>query len=244
MTRRIALVAASLDILGGQGVQARALLEGLDHDGYPVEFVPIDPRFLAGLRWLRRVPYVRTLLNQALYLPSLLRLRNADIAHVFSASYWSFLLAPAPAMVAACALGKRVILHYHSGEADDHLARWGVLVHPWLRLADEIVVPSAYLRDVFARHGYQAQVIANVIDTSRFRYRERMPLGPRLLSTRNLEPYYRVDTILEAFALLRGQYPDATLTIAGYGSEEQRLRSLARSLEIRPKFVGRVQPES
>ena len=48
-------------------------------------------------------------------------------------------------------MGRRVILHYHSGEADEHLAHWGVLVHPWLRLADVIVVPSEYLAGVFAR---------------------------------------------------------------------------------------------
>ena len=57
-------------------------------------------------------------------------------------------------MAAARALNKRVVLHYHSGEADDHLANWGALVHPWLQLAHDIVVPSEYLRDVFARYGY------------------------------------------------------------------------------------------
>ena len=70
-------------------------------------------------------------------------------------------------------------------------------------------------------------MIRNVVDLSRFEYRERQPLRPRLLSTRNLEPYYRVDVILEAFALVKAQLPDATLTVAGYGSEEARLRRLA-----------------
>src|SRR5437773_2663983 len=197
----IALVAASLDILGGHGVQANALMQSLRSDGYTVSFIPINPRFPAGLRWLRRYPVVRTGVNQILYLPSLLRLRHADVVHVFSASYWSFLLGPVPAILAARAWRARVVLHYHSGEAEDHLARWGVLVHPWLRLVDEIVVPSSYLRDVFARFGYRTRVIPNVVDTARFRYRDRMPLAPRLLSTRNLEPYYRVDIVIEALAL-------------------------------------------
>ena len=48
----IALVAASLDILGGHGVQANALMQGLRSDGYTVSFIPINPRFPAGLRWL------------------------------------------------------------------------------------------------------------------------------------------------------------------------------------------------
>ena len=242
---RLALVAASLDILGGQGVQARLLADALRNDGYEILFVPINPRFPPGLRWLRRRAYARTLLNEALYVPSLLRLRRVDVVQVFSASYWSFVLAAVPAILAARSLAKRVVLHYHSGEADDHLARWGTLVHPWLRLTDEIVVPSEYLRGVFARHGYRARVIRNVVDTSCFRYRERAPLRPRLLSTRNLEPYYRVDNTLEAFALLRAQYPEATLTVAGYGREEGRLRRLAASLGAAGvRFVGRVEPRA
>jgi asparagine synthase (glutamine-hydrolysing) len=245
MRPKIALVAASLEILGGQAVQARALAARLREDGCEVALVPINPPFPPGFRWVRRWPYARTLLNEALFLPGLLRLQRADVVHLFSASYWSFLLAPAPVLLAARALGKRVVLHYHSGEAGEHLDRWGVLVHPWLRLADEIVVPSEYLRAIFARHGHRARVIPNVVDLSSFEYRERRPLRPRLLSTRNLEPHYRVDTTLQAFALLRARHPGATLTIAGTGGEEARLRGLARALGAEGvRFVGRAEPDA
>jgi glycosyltransferase involved in cell wall biosynthesis len=241
---RIALVAASLDIVGGQEVQASLLCERFRREGYGLDFVPINPRFPRAARWLRRLPYFRTVVNEALYIPTLARLRRADVAHVFSASYWSFLLAPAPALLAAKIFGKRAVLNYHSGEAADHLSRWGILVHPFLRLADEIVVPSDYLREVFARHGYRARVIRNVVDTARFRFRERKPLRPRLVSTRNLEPIYRVDNTLRAFALLRSRHPEATLTIAGSGGEEQRLRRLAAPFAGAVHFVGRVEPAS
>jgi glycosyltransferase involved in cell wall biosynthesis len=241
---RVAFVAPTLDILGGQGVQAAELIAGLRRDGIAVDLVPIDPPFPRALARLRRRRYVRTLVNQALYLPSLARLRHADVVHVFSASYWSFLLSPAPAVTAARALGKRVVLNYRSGEADDHLARWGALVHPWLRRVDEIVVPSEYLRSVFARHGYRARVIRNVVDTTRFRYRDRSPLRPRLLSARNLEPYYRVDVTLRAFARVRARYPEATLTVAGSGSQETALRRLAAGLGGGVRFAGRVERDA
>jgi L-malate glycosyltransferase len=241
---KVALVAASLDILGGQGVQACALIEGLRREGYAVRFLPINPAFPRPLRWLRRMRYFRTLLNQALYLPSLVAVRGVDVVHVFSAAYWSFLLAPMPAMLMGRLLRKRVVLHYHSGEAYDHLANWGVFVHPWLRLADEIVVPSEYLREVFARHGYRTRVIRNVVDTTRFRFRRRDPLRPRLLSVRNFESYYRVDIILQAYAYIRHRLPDATLTLAGVGSEEQELRrTAARIPGDGIRFVGRIEPE-
>ena len=150
---RIAVVAPSLEIVGGQSIQAHALCAGLRQAGYEVDFIPVNPRFPRGLGWVRRWPYARTALNQSLYVPSLRRLRAADVVHVFSASYWSFLIAVAPALLAARRFGKRILLNYHSGEAEDHLARWGALVHPWLALAHEIVVPSEYLRAVFVRHG-------------------------------------------------------------------------------------------
>jgi glycosyltransferase involved in cell wall biosynthesis len=241
--RRVALVAASSRIVGGQGVQAQALADGLRAEGHDVSFVPVDPLFPRGLQWVRRWPYARTTLNQALYLPGLWALRGADVVHVFSASYWSFLLAPGPAMLAARALGCWVLLHYHSGEAEDHLGRWGALVHPWLRLADELVVPSPYLRRVFEAHGYRPRVIPNIVDTARFAYRERRPLRPRLLCARNLDPYYRVDTVLRAFALVRKRHPGATLTVAGHGREEGALRALARELDGEGiRFTGPVEP--
>lgn len=241
----VAIVAPSLEIMGGQGVEAAWLQERLHADGYPVSLVPINPRLPAGLRWLRRIPIVRTMATELRYLPSLARLARADVAHVFSASYWSFLLAPVPAMLAARAMGRRVVLHYHSGEAQDHLDHWGVLVHPWLRLAHEIVVPSEYLRGIFERHGHAATVIVNVVDRSAFAFRERSRLSPRLLSVRNLEAHYGVDTVIRAFAHVRARRPDATLTIAGAGRERTALERLVDELGVRGvRFLGRVERDA
>ncbi|HSN18142.1 MAG TPA: glycosyltransferase family 4 protein [Gammaproteobacteria bacterium] len=241
---RVMLVAAGLEILGGQGIQAKALAEGLREEGYAVSFLPVNPEFPRGFRWLRRMRYVRTVFNQLFYLPSLIKLRRSDVVHVFSASYWSFLLAPTPALLVAKLFGKRAVLHYHSGEADDHLSRWGVLVHPWLSLADEIVVPSEYLQDVFARHGYQTRVVRNVVDIQRFAFRDRSPLKPRLLSVRNLESHYRVEDVIRSFPLVKAVHADATLTVAGYGSQERQLKELAATLGVSGiRFVGRVEPK-
>ena len=69
---------------------------------------------------------------------------------------FSFILAPAPALLMARALGRRSILNYRSGEADDHLTRWKRTAVPGCRLADRIIVGSGYLIEVFARHGLEA----------------------------------------------------------------------------------------
>jgi glycosyltransferase involved in cell wall biosynthesis len=238
---RVALIAPGPGSTGGQEVQAAAIQDRLREEGHQVTRIPIDPVFPSPLSWLRRWPYARTVLNQALYVPSLRRLREVDVVHTFSASFWSFLLAPTPAIAVARHYRKRVVLHYHSGEAEAHLARWGLLVHPFLRWVDEIVVPSQYLKDVFARHGHRARVIRNIVDTARFRYRDRPPLKPHFLSARSLEPHYRVDMTIRAFSELKKRYPEATLTVAGSGSEEKRLRGLARALGGNGvRFIGAV----
>ena len=240
----VAIVAPGMRVPGGQAVQALALAEGLRGDGYRVNLLAIDRTFPGPLARLRRVRGLRTLLNEALYLPALLTLRRAHVALIFCASYWSFLLAAAPALLAARALSRRAVLVYHSGEVRGHLDGWGVAVHAWLGLAHRIVAPSAFVAAAFADHGYRTTVIPNVVDTSRFRYRERVPLRPRLLSTRNLEPLYRVERTIAAFALVQRRHPLATLTIAGSGTQEQELRRFAADTRCSGiRFAGAVRPE-
>jgi len=94
---RVCLVAPSLDILGGQAVQAARLVQGLRQvDSDAVGFLPVNPRLPGPLRLLQRVRYLRTVVTSLRYVWTLLRrLPEYDIVHVFSASYSSFLLAPA-----------------------------------------------------------------------------------------------------------------------------------------------------
>ena len=55
-----------------------------------------------------------------------------------------------------------------------------------------------------------------------------------------------MDLILRAFAKVRTAVPDATLVVAGYGSEELALRRLAAELGIADavRFAGRVEPSN
>jgi glycosyltransferase involved in cell wall biosynthesis len=242
---RVAIVAPSLAILGGQSVQADQLLQCWRTDpAVDAWLVPHNPVPPYPFRWMTRIKYLRTVATEATYLRRLFtELRHADVVHVFSASYWSFLLAPLPALLVARLLNRPVILNYHSGEAPDHLqrsriARWAI------GLADRIAVPSAFLSSVFRRFGFEAIVVPNLIDVARFRYRVRDPLAPKLLSTRNFEPLYNVACTLRAFRTVQDRYPDASLTLVGAGSDEHRLKALAASLNLRNvAFTGRVDPQ-
>jgi glycosyltransferase involved in cell wall biosynthesis len=243
---RILLVAPSIRYLGGQALQARRLAAHLSKESWAdVDLLPVDPALPAPFDRLQRIKYVRTLVTSLAYLVSLLRVvPRYDVIHAFSASYWSFLLAPAPAMLIGRLFGKRVIVNYRSGEADDHLTRWGWHAIPLLRLAHAIVAPSGYLVDVFARHGLVANSVPNFLDLEILPYRRRETLGPRFLSNRNFERHYQVATVLEAFGVLQRQFPDATLEVVGDGPLRAELHALASKLQLRHvRFVGAVQPE-
>ena len=66
---RVLLIAPSLDILGGQAVQARRLFDDLRGEaGVRIDFLPINPRLAGPFGALRRIKYVRTAVTTAAFL--------------------------------------------------------------------------------------------------------------------------------------------------------------------------------
>ena len=242
---RVLLVAPSLDILGGQSRQAVRLMEGLEREpDLEISFLPHNPRLPGRLRSLQSIKYLRTVVTTLYYVALLLWfVRKYDIIHIFCASYYSYSLSAIPALAISRLYGKKSILNYRSGEAEDHLETWRTAV-PTIKWADEVVVPSGYLVDVFARHGLRARYIHNIVELDRFTYRERRPLRPVFLTSRLLEPLYNVPCVLRAFAIIQERYPEARLTIAADGFLRRDLEALAGELKLRnAEFIGFVKFE-
>jgi L-malate glycosyltransferase len=234
---RVAIIAPSLRYVGGQAVQADLLLRLWRDDPdidvrVEVRFLAVDPPLPRFLAWAERVPGLRTILREPIYFWHLWRgLADVDVAHIFAASYWSFLLAPAPAWFFAKLRGKKTIINYRSGEAREHLRRFRSAAYVLSRV-DKIVVPSGYLVDVFREFGLPAVVVPNLVDLSQFRYRERLPLRPRLVCTRGFSPYYSVDVVVRAFAEVKKEYPEAQLDLVGGGPLEADIRKLVVDLNL------------
>ena len=244
--RLVLIVAASIDIMGGQAVQAAKLVHHLmEEPSISVGFLPVNPRLPGMLRKLQSIKYIRTIATSIFYcIKLLITVPRFDVIHIFSASYLSFILAPAPAIIISKLFGKRIILNYHSGEAEDHLRRWPRTSIPLLRIADEIIVPSPYLVRVFARFGLVAKEISNVIDLDHFSFRYRETLRPAFLSNRNFEPHYGVDVVLRSFAIIQQRFPEASLIVVGEGSCREALVRLAEELNLRNiQFIGKVDRE-
>lgn len=244
--KRVCIIASSLRIIGGQAVQADDILKRFKQDGFTVGFLPVNPKFSGFLNRCQQIKYVRTLLTWPVYIATLLKnIPRYDVLHLFSASYFSFLLAPAPAAIIGKLFGKRIVLNYHSGEAEDHLSRSLSVIERVLTWVDCVVVPSEYLQQVFGKFGIITTVIPNVVDLEAFPFKERAIFHPRFLVARTLEPLYNVGCVLRAFRVIQDRFPDASLTIVGNGSEELSLKELAVVLGLENvQFAGRVERTS
>lgn len=203
-----------------------------------IVFQPIDPPLPA---WVRRIKFVRTAVNWAVFTGMLLgRVPRCDVVHTFAAAYWSYLLWPVTALGVARLFGKPIVLNYRDGQAEDHLRNWRTAA-PTMRRMSAVVAPSGFLVDVFARYGVKAQSIFNILPMERFRYRARRVLRPVFLHNRGLEPLYDVPCSMRAFGIVQARYPDASLTIAHDGPLRAGLERYAQELGLRNvRFTGAV----
>jgi len=164
------------------------------------------------------------------------------IIHILSGSYLNFFLYTTPAVLIGKLFRKPVIVHYHGGAADAFLKKWGWLAKPILKIADTIIVPSGFLKQIFFKYDFATTVVPNIIPLENFRFKKRASFEPKILMTRHLEPIYNISCAIRGFALLSSRLPEAVLTIAGSGSEKETLEELASSLGCRQQiiFLGAV----
>lgn len=253
---RIVLVGPLAPPSGGMANQTRQLQRLLSEEGAEVTVVPTNapyrPPFVGrfpGVRALfRLVPYRARLRSAA---------RGATLFHVMANSGWAWHFFAAPALRAAHRAGVPAVLNYRGGDAERFFARSFPVVERSLRMAANVVVPSEFLREVFARHGVATDVVPNIVDLEQFRPTASMnggglvrrslgEGGPHLLIARHLEPIYDVETGLRAFQLLRHRYPTAVLDVAGAGPDRERLERLSGDLglERSVRFLGQVENET
>jgi glycosyltransferase involved in cell wall biosynthesis len=239
---KVWIVAPSPPPYGGMSVQAKKLWKKLASEGFEAALISTNPTLPRPLRILGRIPVARTILREAQYLMSLARVaRQPGVIHHLAASYLFFFLHSAPLLLLAKWFHVKVVLNYRGGQAANFLRSWSWIALPLMRAADQVVVPSKFLQQVFEDFGLASTVLPNIADTELFPFVERKPFTPRLFVSRNLEPMYDVECVLRAFRRVQDKVPEATLGIAGEGSEANRLRNLAQEWKLRGvSFYGAV----
>jgi phenylacetate-CoA ligase len=225
---------------GGMPAQAEALANGFASEGFRVRRIATN---LGGCR-VDSVRFLRTICRVPVFLFRLLTaLPAVSNLHVMSCSGLSFFLFTAPAVLLGWLTGRRVVLHYHGGEAVAFFTRWPRTVRVVVRRASVVLVPSPFLRDVFSGLGVPAAIMPNTCDTARFRRPTAGRPAARFVVARHLEPVYNIACILRAFRIVLDRRPDAELWVLGGGSERGALERLAGELQLGSsvRFFGYVE---
>ncbi len=241
---RVGLVGPLPPPAGGMANQTMQLARLLREDGVAVELIQVNAPYAPA--WIGGIPAVRAVFRLVPYLARLWRAAGrCDLFHVMANSGWSWHLFAVPAIWIAQLRGTPAVVNYRGGEAEPFLRRSAAAVRFTMRRAAALVVPSAFLQQVFARFGMPARVVPNIVDLARFHPAEAAPATLHVVVARNLEPIYDIATALRAFATVAARHPDARLSVAGSGPERARLEALAAELGVaaQVQFTGRLDAE-
>ncbi len=225
---RICIVAPFISSIGGMTTIAEMQSDNLIKEGATV---------------FRVKTKTKTPFKITAFIKLLMGTHHFDIIHAHCSSYWGF-LPVIMAVVTGKIYGKRVVITYHSGNAEVFLNRFGFIAKPFLRLVDTIIVPSGFLKNIFEKFGFKTEIIPNIIELNKFEYIERQNIKPKLIATRYLKKIYNIECAIHAFEIVNRHYPDAELKIVGDGDQREHLENLVEELKLtNVKFIGSIKNE-
>jgi glycosyltransferase involved in cell wall biosynthesis len=245
--RSILLIGPKVPPYGGMAIQGRLMQELMASEGISAYFLASNLPFPKGLTFLDWFRGLRPFLRSANFCIQLWRLLpRVEVVHILACSWLYFFVIVCPALALSRIRGKRVILNYRGGQADDFLRRSAFALKPFFRLAHVVTAPSQFLVNVLGKRiGVPVQIVPNIINFNRFAYRERDPMQPKMIVTRHLLKLYDIESVIRAFGEVQERYPEASLLIVGTGDQESYLRDLVATLSLRNvDFLGYVPQEN
>lgn len=164
--------------------------------------------------------------------------RKYDILHIHACSYFG-MIPVVYGIIAGKLWRKRIIITYHGGEAKEYFSKHAAFVRRWLGRADEVIVLSGFLKEIFDLYQIPCVVIPNIVVLRP--QTVRTTITPKFISIRHLEPLYDIPCILQAYEQVLKQYPEATLDILGQGSMRAELEAYVQEHKLTGvRFIGQV----
>ena len=165
--------------------------------------------------------------------------KRYDVLHIHACSSWG--MVPAVMGVIAGKLwNKRIVITYHGGGAAEYFAKHIGFVKRWLGRANQVVVLSGFLKEIFDQYDIPCVVIPNIV-VLQPPIKRNTDVAPKFISIRHLEPLYNILCILRAYEQVLQHYPKATLDILGKGALREELEALVEERRLTGvTFVGQV----
>ena len=218
--RKILLIANYKGAVGGISGQVELLHDLLNHEGIQSGERRVDSGKYKADIFSTQGSVVRRIIK---FIELIFVARGYDVLHIHGCSEWGF-LPIIYGVIAGKVWHKRIIITYHGGGAEEFFVRHARFVRRWLNRADKVIVLNGYLESVFAKYGIPCIVIPNIIELSETQeHSDYQWDAPRFISVRHLRELYNIPCILQAFAKVKKQLPQATLTILGDGPQRAEL---------------------
>jgi L-malate glycosyltransferase len=232
--REVLLISPKVPPYGGMALQAQLMQDRMNGEGISAAFLASNLPFPKPVSFFEQIRFVRPFLRCPFFCWQLWKMsKRAEVVHILACSWLYFFVIVCPAVLISRIRGKRIILNYRGGEADEFFRRSAILIRPFFRMADVVTAPSQFLVDVIGKWiGVPVQVVPNIVNLDRFRYRARNPLQPKMVVTRHLLKLYDVESVIRAFGEVQKRYADASLAVVGTGDQESHLRSLVATLGL------------
>ncbi len=165
-----------------------------------------------------------------------IRFRNRyQFAHISVFSGNSFVWAETTAWLVK-KMKRRLILSLHGGNLPDFSKCYPKRMHSLLSLADAVIAPSNYLKDKLQPFSKKdIHVIPNAVEISRYSYRLRTEVSPRLIWLRAFHSIYNPTLMPIVIDLVKKNVPDVMLTMIGPDKGDGSLdktRELAIHLQV------------
>ena len=186
-------------------------------------------------------------------LRKLLTYINPDLVHVHYINEWallSTLTKKRPLIITAW--GSDILINKYFGLLKKNFISYII------QKADVITCDANHMVDRIKKHGGDPSKIKLIYfgtDTDMFTpsnklsnltesYLDNKKLN--ILSLRNLEPIYDIETLLQSITIISKKFKEAFFIIGGSGTEEENLKKLAHTLDIEEQvyFTGAINPST
>lgn len=238
-------------LANGQSVHTQKWIRYFSDRGYDVHLVTfsetkrIEGVKVRNLRYFSKWAYPFRIVQ----VRRTVRNIDPDVLHAHYVSHYGMygaLSGLRPLVVSAW--GSDVLIEPEKSWIKKHVVRYV------LSKADAITCDAEHMREAMRKLGAAPEKVRLInygVDTQKFTPRAkdetlRAELGiydsPVVMSLRNLEPLYDVESLIKSIPLVLKEIPESKFVIAGRGCEENRLKELAKSLGVSENtlFVGFV----
>lgn len=143
-------------------------------------------------------------------------------------------------------LGKTIVFTLHGGAIPDKIKKYPKWYRRVLSRATMITCPSNYLIHHLSPLGLPLRLIENSLPLPAYQFQAKKSFGPRLLWMRSFHPIYNPAMALEVVSLLKKDYPELRLYMAGVDLghfEETKTLVSKMGLEKEVIFPGYIDIE-